>query len=90
MAKTSSRRISRVGRQSAPGTWSPHQLMAAIRQPTLVRKLELLREVGILDATGKLASKYRSWGTRVSRTESGKALPVDGDSSRHDPLRHGR
>jgi hypothetical protein len=30
----------------------------------------MLREVGIIDAKGELAKKYRSWGTRVSRTEA--------------------
>jgi hypothetical protein len=70
MAKTSSKGRSRVGRQAAPDAWSPDDLVEAIRLPSLERKIELLREVGILDARGKLASKYRSWGKRVSRTES--------------------
>ncbi len=68
MAKTNKRVTKRVGRQAAAGAPAPSELAAAIRKPTLARKLELLREVGILDDKGKLAKKYRSWGTRVSRT----------------------
>jgi hypothetical protein len=64
MAKTSKRA---VGPTAGVAT-APRELAAAIRRPTLARKLELLREVGILDDKGKLAKKYRSWGTRVSRT----------------------
>jgi hypothetical protein len=67
MAKTGKRITKRIGRQPAAGP-APNELAAAIRKPTLARKLELLREVGILDDKGKLAKKYRSWGTRVSRT----------------------
>ena len=72
MAKTKSKRApTRVGRQAAVGAWAPSELAAAIREPTLARKVELLREIGILDAKGKLAKKYRSWGSRVSRTDGG-------------------
>ncbi len=71
MAKTSKRTKRRVGRQAALGVWSPQDLLAAIERPSREEKLQMLRKVGILDATGKLASKYRSWGTRVSRTETG-------------------
>jgi hypothetical protein len=70
MAKTSKRAKWPIGRQAAPGVWSPQELLDAIARPSREEKLEMLREVGILDATGKLASKYRSWGTRVSRTET--------------------
>lgn len=56
--------------QAPPGTWTPAELIAAVHRPWFERKLELLREAGILDASGKLAQKYRSWGTRVSRTEA--------------------
>lgn len=68
MAKTGKRGAKRVGRPAAGAASAPNELAAAIRKPTLARKLELLREVGILDDKGKLAKKYRSWGTRVSRT----------------------
>jgi hypothetical protein len=43
-------------------------LLAALKKPSPTRKQELLRESGILDAKGKIAKKYRSWGNRVSRT----------------------
>jgi hypothetical protein len=71
MAKTSKRVTKRVVRPAAGVASAPSELAAAIRRPTLARKLELLREVGILDDKGKLAKKYRSWGTRVSRTTGG-------------------
>ena len=58
------------GPQAPPGVWSPSDLLEAIRKPSRARKIELLRDAGILDARGKLAKKYRSWGSRVSRTES--------------------
>jgi hypothetical protein len=70
MAKTPSRvrRTQRVGPQAAPGTWSPEELLEAIGQPSRDEKLELLRTIGILDASGKLAKRYRSWESKVSRT----------------------
>ncbi len=73
MAKTSRKRRTAAPEpdtQAPPGTWTPDELIAAVRRPSAERKLELLREAGILDASGKLAQKYRSWGTRVSRTET--------------------
>jgi hypothetical protein len=70
MAKTRSRAggANRVGPQAAPGTWTPEDLLRAIAEPSLDEKLALLRTVGILDASGKLAKRYRSWGSKVSRT----------------------
>jgi hypothetical protein len=70
MARMGKRAPRRVGRQAAPGVWAPQDLLDAIARPSTEEKIKLLREVGILDATGKLARKYRSWGKRVSRTES--------------------
>lgn len=73
MAKTSRKRRDarpEPDTQAPPGTWTPDELIAAVHRPSAERKLELLREAGILDASGKLAQKYRSWGTRVSRTET--------------------
>jgi hypothetical protein len=57
-----------VDRRAPGGGWTSDELIAAVRRPTPERKLELLREVGILDASGRLAKEYRSWGKRVSRT----------------------
>lgn len=74
MAKTSERRKvegcarSSVGRQAADAVWSPSELLDALKKPSRARKQELLREVGILDASGKISKRYRSWGNRVSRT----------------------
>jgi len=74
MARTSqTRRIvgsgeDAVARQAPAEVWSPSDLLAALKKPSPARKQELLREAGILDAKGKLAKKYRSWGDRVSRT----------------------
>jgi hypothetical protein len=48
--------------------WSPKELLDAIRRPSREEKLKMLRDVGIIDAKGELAKKYRTWGTRVSRT----------------------
>jgi hypothetical protein len=42
----------------------------ALMKPSLAEKLKMLRTAGILDSRGKLAKKYRSWGNRVSRTQS--------------------
>ena len=66
--KAPRRRPVTPGRQAARTAWSPGQLLAAIKKPTMKRRLEILHEVGILDKNGKLARKYRSWGNRVSRT----------------------
>jgi hypothetical protein len=71
MAKTSKRTLKRVGRQAAPGVWAPQDLLDAIARPSTEEKVKMLRDAGILDANGKLAKKYRSWGSRVSRTEGG-------------------
>lgn len=57
-----------VGRQAANEVWSPSELLEALKEPSMARKQELLREVGIIDAHGKIAKKYRDWGNRVSRT----------------------
>lgn len=42
--------------------------MAALRSGTMEEKIEVLKEAGIVDANGKLARRYRSWGTKVTRT----------------------
>jgi hypothetical protein len=69
MAKTKLTKA-RVGRQAPVGVWSPKELLDAVRKPSREEKVRMLREVGIIDAKGELAKKYRSWGTRVSRTEA--------------------
>ena len=74
MAKTSERRKAQesvrdgVGRQAANAVWSPSELLEALKKPSRARKQEILREVGIIDASGKISKRYRSWGNRVSRT----------------------
>jgi hypothetical protein len=74
MAKTSERRKAQesvrddVGRQAANQVWSPSELLEALKKPSRARKQEILREVGIIDASGKISKRYRSWGNRVSRT----------------------
>jgi len=70
MAKTRRRLKRRIGRQAPPGVWTPQELRDAITRPSREEKMKMLREIGILDARGKLARKYRSWGTRVSRTQN--------------------
>ena len=70
MAKTK-RAKAVVGRQAPPGVWSPKDLLDAVARPSREEKVKMLREVGIIDAKGGLAKKYRSWGSRVSRTEAG-------------------
>jgi hypothetical protein len=72
MAKTRRRGPKHVGRQAAPGVWAPQDLLDAIARPSTAEKVKMLREAGILDASGKLAKKYRSWGSRVSRTDVGE------------------
>ena len=70
MAKTK-RAPARVDRQAARAVSSPKELLDAISKPSREEKVRMLREAGILDARGQLAKKYRSWGTRVSRTDAG-------------------
>jgi hypothetical protein len=70
MAKARKRLKRRIGRQAPPGAWTPQELLDAINRPSREEKVKMLREIGILDARGKLARKYRSWGTRVSRTQN--------------------
>jgi hypothetical protein len=70
MAKTRKPRAKGISRQAPPEVWTPQELRDAISKPSLAEKIKLLREVGILDSRGKLAKKYRSWGNRVSRTQS--------------------
>ena len=45
--------------------------MTTVARPSREEKVKMLREVGIIDAKGELAKKYRSWGSRVSRTDAG-------------------
>jgi hypothetical protein len=59
-----------IGPQAPAGVWTPQELLDALRKPSLAEKVKMLREVGILDSRGKLAKKYRSWGNRVSRTQT--------------------
>lgn len=56
------------GPQAPPGTWTPADLSAALREGTIEEKVALLRTAGILNEKGELARKYQSWGSRVSRT----------------------
>lgn len=70
MAKTRRRLKRRIGRQAPPGAWTPQELLDAIARPSREEKMKMLREIGILDSHGKLAKKYLSWGTRVSRTQN--------------------
>lgn len=72
MAKTRKRAAKRIGRQAAPEVWTPQELRDALTKPSLAEKLKMLRTAGILDSRGKLAKKYRSWGNRVSRTQTGE------------------
>jgi hypothetical protein len=76
MAKTPTktktrRRPSRIVVQSLsslpipPATQRAEQLLS---QGTLASKVAILKEVGILTSTGKLAPKYKSWGNRPTRT----------------------
>jgi len=39
-----------------------------LKKASAAQKQELLRKTGILDQSGKLSKKYRTWGKRVSRT----------------------
>jgi len=59
-----------IGRQAPNEVWSPSELLEALKKPSRARKQELLREVGIIDARGKISKKYRDWGNRVSRAGS--------------------
>ena len=73
MASTSEQKRGRrarkpPGMQGAPSTWTPDALMTALAQGTTEEKLALLKQVGILDDSGKLAAKYKSWGSVVTRT----------------------
>lgn len=56
------------GPQAPRGAWTPAELSAALHEGTIEEKIALLRTAGILNEKGELAPKYRSWGTRVSRT----------------------
>lgn len=83
MARTSKvKRASRTpvepGPQAPRGTWTPAELAAAIQRGTVEEDLALLKEVGILDENGEVAERYRSWGSKVSRTMvwSGDGLPA--------------
>ena len=42
--------------------------MAAVQRGTIEEKVALLKKAGILDENGEVAEKYRSWGSKVSRT----------------------
>ncbi|HSN99735.1 MAG TPA: hypothetical protein VLS89_15675 [Candidatus Nanopelagicales bacterium] len=73
-AATAPRRSTRAkavpspGPQAPRGAWTPADLSAALHEGTIEEKIALLRTAGILNEKGELAPKYRSWGTRVSRT----------------------
>lgn len=70
MAKKRKQAPRNIGPQAPPGVWTTEELRAAIKKPSMAEKLKMLRSAGILDSRGKLAKKYRSWGNRVSRTQS--------------------
>ncbi|HSN99736.1 MAG TPA: hypothetical protein VLS89_15680 [Candidatus Nanopelagicales bacterium] len=66
--KRATRKALEPGPQAPRGTWTPAELSAAIRRGTLEEKVALLKKIGILDENGEVAEKYRSWGSKVSRT----------------------
>ena len=74
MAKTSKKTrraaesAAEPGPQAPPGTWTPADLVAAVKRGTLDEKVALLSKFGILDENGELAKKYQSWGSKPSRT----------------------
>jgi hypothetical protein len=70
MAKTRKRGPKHIGPQAPRGVLTPQDMRDALKKPSLAEKLKMLRTAGILDSRGKLAKKYRSWGNRVSRTQS--------------------
>jgi len=83
MAKTAKKSAAKQRQKSvpkpiaAPGRpWSARALIAAIEAGSMEEKIERLKTVGILTATGKLARRYRSWGTNVSRTPDLEEDPV--------------
>lgn len=67
---------SKATRQASPRAWSPRELITAIQVGGTADDVAILKRVGIVDKSGKLARKYKSWGTKVSRTE-----PVADDPS---------
>lgn len=68
MARTPKSKQQLPGPQAPPGVWTPAALSEALARGTLDEKIQLLRTIGILDKKGELAGKYRSWGTKVTRT----------------------
>lgn len=66
--RAAARKAPEPGPQAPPGTWTPAELMAAVQRGTIEEKVALLRKAGILDESGEVAEKYRSWGSKVSRT----------------------
>jgi hypothetical protein len=67
-AKASKRKVPEAGPQAPPGVWTPAELSAALARGSIDDDIALLRTSGILDQTGELAKKYRTWGRKVSRT----------------------
>jgi uncharacterized membrane-anchored protein len=59
-------RQSGAGRR--PAEWTAEALIEAIRSGTREQKRARLRRIGILTADGSIASKYKDWGSKPSRT----------------------
>lgn len=55
-------------RQAAIDAWGADALSRALRRGTVEEKRAILTHAGILGRDGKLAPKYRNWGSKATRT----------------------
>jgi hypothetical protein len=62
--------------QAPSGVWTPQVLLEALKGGTVEDKVAALRAAGILDAKGQLTKKYKTWGTKVSRTPEADATAL--------------
>lgn len=63
-------------RRAAKTTWSANALLKALDKASKGNAVAALKRRGILTKKGKLASKFRSWGNKASRTPDAREMGI--------------
>lgn len=53
---------------AAPRDWTPAAIVSALKKARKGDRVAALKRSGILTKEGRLAKRFRIWGTKVSRT----------------------
>jgi hypothetical protein len=70
-------------RKTEQTEWTPERLREAVVAGSRSEKVELLKQIGVLTAAGKLSKRSEQWGNRPSRT------PELEKSTAHRPTNRG-